>query len=469
MLSLVLATTLAATPAPRALSSADTLVHIPRLDALGGLSTFLERAGREAALLRPAAWYAELHPFLSLDPRHPETLSAAGIDPAGPLTLSLGNTGRVSCSRLADPKAFLARAASALGAEGREVKPTTSGGLTTVSVPRDMGGHAGYALKGSEVCAFSSVSSGFVDDGSGKALLKQASQLVSRAARPDARLSAVPGLLYLIIPGQKLVMGVGASGTELRLEGSSAGLPLPAFQAAGPSPYGAMKPDGLLFSRAHVAPASVSHAVGNVSSRIQQVCPECPSTQVDALTRAVARNLTGHTLLRVEEVKVTGSLRTPEARFFAPRQALAAELTDPAAVKAALAPLAKFPGATALEDGHALAVKGGTLLVRLSGRHLVVGNDEAATQALLATLPSQGAKRERAVDFTLDPKRVSRGLAQVSLMDVMKDKKLAGLFAIAVELGPLLGKSEHITGWLDSAPGNTHRFSLTWTLPPAAP
>jgi hypothetical protein len=469
MLSLLLATTLAAAPAPRAATSADTLVHIPRLDALASLSTFMERAGKDAALLRPAAWYAELHPFLSLDPRRPETLTAAGIDPAGPLTLSLDNTGRVSCSRLTDPKAFQARAADVLDAEGREVKPSTAGGVTTVSVARDMGGHAGYALKGNEVCAFSSLGGGFVDDGAGKVLLKEASRLVSRAAKPDARLSAVPGLLYLVVPGRKLVMGVSASDTELRLEGSSAGLPLPSFQAPGTSPYGAMKPDGLLFSRARVAPASLSHAVGSVSGRLQQVCPECPPSEVDALARTVARYLTGHTLLRVEEVKVRGSLRSPEGRFFAPRQALAAELTDAGAVKAALASLAKFPGATALEDGHALSVKGGTLLVRLAGRHLVVGNDEAATQTLLAALPPQGAKLERAVDFTLDPKRVSQGLAQVSLMDVMKDKQMAGIFAIAVELGPLLGKSERLTGWLDSAPGNTHRFSLTWALPPASP
>ena len=48
---------------------------------------------------------------------------------------------------------------------------------------------------------------------------------------------------------------------------------------------------------------------------------------------------------------MSDSLRTPEGRFFAPRQALAAEVTDGAAVKAALAPLSRFPGAKALEDG----------------------------------------------------------------------------------------------------------------------
>ena len=55
-------------------------------------------------------------------------------------------------------------------------------------------------------------------------------------------------------------------------------------------------------------------------------------------------------------------------------------------------------------------MKGGTVFVRLKGQHLVVGNDEAVTQALLAALPEKGAKLARAADFTLDPKQVARGL-----------------------------------------------------------
>jgi hypothetical protein len=68
MLSLVLAATLAAAPAPRAASSATTVVHIPRLDKLSGLQAFMSRAGTHAGLARPSTWAAEFHPFLALDP-----------------------------------------------------------------------------------------------------------------------------------------------------------------------------------------------------------------------------------------------------------------------------------------------------------------------------------------------------------------------------------------------------------------
>ncbi|MGZ3459845.1 MAG: hypothetical protein ACXU86_15220, partial [Archangium sp.] len=104
MLSLVLAASLAAAPAPRAATASETIVHIPRPDALQGVTAFLARAGQHAALMRPAVWYAEFHPFLSLDLGQPATLTSAGIDPTGPLTVSLRSNGRISCTHLTDAK-----------------------------------------------------------------------------------------------------------------------------------------------------------------------------------------------------------------------------------------------------------------------------------------------------------------------------------------------------------------------------
>jgi hypothetical protein len=469
MLALVLAASLAAAPAPRAVTASDTVVHIPRLDALQGVTAFLERAGQHAALLRPAVWYAEFHPFLSLDPGQPDTLTRVGIDPAGPMTVSLHANGRVSCTRLTDPKAFQEKAEAMLASAGgkTEVKPTTSGGVTTVSVPRESGGRAGYALKGQDACAFASTGEGAADGGQGLAMLKEASRLVGRAPKPDARLAQLPGVLYVLLPGLGLVVGLDGSATELRLEGTATRLPLPPFQASGTSPYGTMKPEGMLFSRARVAPAGVSQAVGSVRASIQQACPTCPLAEMSSVARAVAERLTGNVLVVVDGVRQRPNLRTPEGRFFAPRQAVAAEVTDAEAMKTALAPLAKFPGAKALEDGYALDVKGGTLFVRLKGRQLVVGNDETVVRSLQAALPQEGAKLLHAVDFTVDPKRLASGLSQVSLMDVVSDEQLAALFAVGLELGPLLARSERISGWLDSASGGTHRFSTTWTLPAA--
>lgn len=468
MLSLILAASLAAAPAPRAATSSGTVVHIPRLDALGGVNAFLERAGQHAALLRPIVWYAELHPWLSLDPSQPDTLTRLGIDPTGPMTVSLRSNGRVSCTRLKDPKRFQEQAAAVLvsGSGEEEVKPKTSGGVTTVSLPREFGGHAGYALKGQEACAFATTGGGFVDDGQGAVMLKETSRLVSRAPRPDARLAPLPGAVYVLMPERGMVVGMEGSATGLRLEGTAMRLPLPPFQTTGTSPYGTMKPEGLLFSRARVAPDGVSQAVGSVRALIQQVCSACPPAEVSSVARAVSERLTGNVLVVVDGVRSRPNLRTPEGRFFAPRQAVAAEVTDAAAMKAALAPLARFPGARALEDGYALDVKGGTLFVRLKGKQLVVGNDEAVVQSLQAAVPQGGAKLPHAVDFTVDPKRLASGLNQVSLLDVVSDQQLAGLFTVGLELGPLLARSERISGWLDST-GDAHRFSTTWTLPAA--
>lgn len=456
--SLVLAATLAAAPAPRAAASAQTVVHIPKLDAMAGLSAFFERAGNSAAMLRPTAWRAELHPFLVIDPTKPETLSAVGLDAAGPATVSLREDGRISCLRVTDAKLFQAKAAEAItAAGGDEPKPTTAKGVTTVSVKRAAGGAMGYALKGQDVCAYGATDAG------GPALLKEAVKLVGKAPAADARLGKVAGVAY--VASGNTVVGLDGTGSELKVDGTALKLPLPPFQAKGTSPYGAMKPEGMLFSRVAVAPSGMSQAVGSLRATIQAVCPECPKEQVQSVADTVAKQLTGNVLVNMDNVRVRGSLRQPEARFFSVRQALAAEVTDAAAVKSALAPLGSFPGAKALADGWALAVKGGSVFVRLKGKQLVVGNDEAVTQATLAALPEAGAKLERAADFSVDPKKLARGLAQVSLSDVLADEQLAALFAVSSELGPLLEQSERITGWLDSAPGGAHRFNLTWTLP----
>ncbi|WP_342378947.1 hypothetical protein NVS55_06015 [Myxococcus stipitatus] len=456
--SLVLAAALAAAPAPRAAASAQTVVHVPKLDALSGLTAFLERAGAHAPLLRPTAWRAELHPFLTLDPTKPETLSAVGLDPTGPATVSLRADGRVSCMRVTDAQVFQAQAAEAITAAGGEAfKPATSKGVTTVSSERTAGGAMGYALKGQEVCAYGATERG------GPALLKEAVKLVGKTPAPDARLGKVAGVAFITTGGA--VVGLDGTASALKADGTATKLPLPPFQNQAASPYASMKPEGLLFSRVAVAPAGLPQAVASLRANIQALCPACPKEQVRSTADAVTKQLTGNMLVNMSNVQVRGSLKAPEARFFAVKQALVAEVKDAAAMKQALAPLGTLPGAKALEDGWALAVKGGSVLVKLKGKHLVVGNDEAVTRTTMAALPEAQSKLERAVDFTLDPKLLARGLSQVSLTDVLSDEQLAAMFAVSSELGPLLSRSERITGWMESVPGGAHRFFLDWTLP----
>jgi hypothetical protein len=458
MLSLLLATTLAATPAPapRALASAKTVVHIPQMDKLSGLQAFLSRAGTHAALARPDALGAEFHPFLTLDPLRPESLSAAGIDPAGSSTLSLIQRGKVSCSRLADPKVFQTKAAAAL-ASGGQVKTSTTKGMTTASAPRGMG-RAGYVLKGSEACSFITL---YDDDD----LLKDTVKLLGKAPAKDERLGKLPGVVFVL--NGPITVGLDGNVNELRAEGTATRLPLPPFQASSASPYGAMKQEGLLFSRAQVAPAGLSQAVDSVRYSVQQLCAACPPDQVEAVARSVTQQLTGHLLMIVDSVQVKSSLRTPEGRFFAPRQAVAAQVKDAARLKEALAPLASFPGAKVLEDGYSIAIGNSSIFVRQKGQQLVLGNDEAVVKGLVDSLSNQSSRLPHAVDFTVDPKKVARGLSQVSLMDVMGNQVLTGLLLASAEIGPLLSNSQRISGWLDSPPTGGHRFSLSWTMPPS--
>jgi hypothetical protein len=458
MLSLLLASLLTAAPAPRAVPSASAVVHIPRLDKLSGLGAFMSRAGTWSTMVRPSSWSPELHPFLTLDPLHPELISALGIDAAGPATLSFVDHGKVSCTLLKDAKAFQAKAAEAL-AQGGPIKSSTPKGLATASAPRGTG-RAGYVLKGQEVCSFATL---YDDDD----LLNETVKLMGKAPTADARLGKLPGALF-ILQGSRVV-GLDGTADALQAEGTATQLPLPPFQSSSPSPYGTLKQDGLLFSRAQVAPSGLSQAMGTVRFTIQQLCPACPPEQVQAVAQEVTKQLTGHVLVLVDSVQVKGSLRTPEGRFFSLHQALAAEVKDAAKVKAALSPLSSFPGAQALEDGYALTLKGGSLFVRQKGTQLVFGNDEAVVKGVLDSLDGKSAKLPHAVDFSGDPKRMARALSQVSLMDVMGNPQLAGLFAVSSELGLLLSNSEHLSGWLDSAPAGAHHFALSWTLPASPP
>ncbi|WP_233602487.1 hypothetical protein, partial [Corallococcus sp. CA047B] len=455
MLALALAATLAAAPAPRVAASTVTVLHVPRFDQLQGLTAFMTRAGASSQMLNPASWRGELHPFLPLDPTQPESLTALGIDATGPLSVSIRQDGRLACTRVADAKLFQEASANVLARNG-DVKAGTVKGVTTLRAPTGLGGFAGYVIKGQEACAFASTDT---DD----SLRKEATKLVTKAPAADARMGAVPGVLY--VATQQGVVGLDGTANGLKVEGTATKLPLPPFQAGGTSPYGAMAPAGLLFSRAQVAPTGVAQAAGSVRDAVRMVCPTCPAEQVQGMTDALAKQLTGHVLFAVDSVQVKGSLRKPEVRFFAAKQALAAEVVDAAAVKAALAPLGQFPGAKALTDGYSLEAKGGSLYLRLKGKHLVFGNDSAVTQTVMTSLPEKGAPLTRAVDFTLDPKKLARGLSQVSLMDVMGDETLAAFFGASTELGPLLARSERITGWLDSAANGSHRFSVNWTLP----
>lgn len=172
------------------------------------------------------------------------------------------------------------------------------------------------------------------------------------------------------------------------------------------------------------------------------------------LALELAPFVTGNTALLVGHAKVTTGLRTREARAFALKATLVAEVSDAAAVAALLEKL----------DPKALTFREGTLRVGLEGSTLVVSNDDEVRARAVAALAKAPGKQAHAVEFVVDPKLVAKGLQQVPLLEAVQAPELAALVAAGTELGPLLLASERVDGWLDSAAGAQHVGRLTWQL-----
>jgi hypothetical protein len=191
---------------------------------------------------------------------------------------------------------------------------------------------------------------------------------------------------------------------------------------------------------------------------LEQVLRRIPSGKpLSLLAPKVAPLLTGNVALFVARVKVTQGLRTGEARYFAVKHVLLAEVSDAAAVKALLGGI----------DEAALATRKGKLEVGLAGSTLYLSNDAAAKDAALRALEGAGGAQAHAGEAAIDPKLLADGLSQVPLLEALQAPELAGLVAAATELGPLLLASTRVEGWVDPAGEGTHRGQAVWELDPA--
>jgi hypothetical protein len=188
---------------------------------------------------------------------------------------------------------------------------------------------------------------------------------------------------------------------------------------------------------------------------LEQVVQRVPAMEgLRAASMKAGGLLTGNTALLVSHVKVTTGLRTATARFFAVRFALLAETTDAEAVKALLSTI----------DLRALQLREGTVDVTVVGNVVVLSNDAEAKRKALAALETAAGKQAHAVEFTVAPVWLAKGLAQVPLLEAVQTPELAPLLAVSTEVGPLLLASERATGWLDDAPGGGHKAQLIWPL-----
>lgn len=455
-LSILLAASLAATPSPRAIPSAQAAIHFPRLDRLGGVLAFMDHAGDYAVTLRPANWRGEFLPLLQVDPTRAESLTSAGIDPAGPATVSVVGEAEVTCVTLHDPKAFEARARQSLEGRGQPWKGKAQGlALTGIQSGKEV--VAGYVVRGTDACVVEGVNA----DG----LLQQAAAQLVRPAPGAAWKNAagLPGVAYIVT--SRGTVGVDGDADRLRLEGRSARLPLPPVRTGSPSPYAAMRPSGLLFLRALLEPSAIPQALGALEYEVSQACPSCDRSKMAELSRALAPTLTGHVLMRVDRVQPGTTLRTPSGRYFAVKHAFLAEVTRPEEAQAALAQVASWSNARKTGDGYAIPLPEGEIALGLHGNQLYLGNDAEAMKAALDGLGGAPGKLPHGAEYVIDPRQVARALARIPLLEAISSRELAPLLALSTELGPLFGASESLTGWADSAGPGAHRFSLDWKMP----
>jgi len=463
MNSLLLVALLAAAPVPRPLPSAEPSVYLPRLDRLGGVLAFLERAGEFSVALRPATWREDFLPLLAVDPTRVPSLVAAGVDPSGSATVNAVGEAQVTCVSLKDVARFEARAKAALEGRGAAWASRVHGvPLRGVKSVKEVTG--GYALSGNEAC---------VAEGPGtERLLGEAAALLSRpgGAAAGRGVFVLPGAAY--VSTSQSLLGLEGDARHLEVEGRSGRLPLPSFRKGGESPYGGIVPSGLLFARAQVDPAAYPQALGTLEAQVSRICPGCERARMEALSRSVSKFLTGQVLWRVDRVEPSGSLRTAAARAFAVKTALLAEVQRPQEVKAALESLAEWKGVSRTDAGFVLALPEGRLELEIQGNHLCLSNDETARKTAwdaLAASSGKGAKLPHGAEFFVEPKQVARALARIPLWDALGSRELAGLLALSTELGPLLAQSDALTGWVDSTGAGVHRFSTRWVLPQAPP
>lgn len=444
MWSLLMAMTVAA--APKAPADAQVIGYAPAVDKLGALVPFFEKAGTRSVLARPENWKTDAHVLLEVDFTNAEALKSAGVDATGPLTRAQVGDATMSCVRISNLDAFRKGCDARLARLG-DVFEKVEGGVSVYGA-RDPIGRvmAAYTVAGKDSCAL---------NGHGRSVEALFPMLAKATSKPAsgagwAMTSKVPGVLQLVMPSGAPSGVVGLSGKELELtiDGKTKQAPLAQLSGGGASPFGSFRPGGMAVVRGRVAKAQLP-------TLVEQVVRVMPASSVLLpVARAVAPYLTGNTALLLSHVRVGSGLRTREARFFALKGALVAEVSDAAAVQPLLSAL----------DPAVLKFGQGALSVTLEGNVLVVSNDAETRARAVAALSSASGRQQHGVEFEIDPKAVAKGLQQVPLLEAVQAPELAALVAASTEVGPLLLASSSITGWLDSASDAQHVSKLVWTL-----
>lgn len=435
---------LAAAPSPRVLPDADFALHLPSVTAAKPQLAFFSRAGQRSAVLDPRTWSADLHPLLRLDLTHPETFTAAGLDPSGPASLSVRGDLKLTCTRVSDPKRFEDAAGAQLRADG---EPWTGrvGEIVLHGAKVQGEVQVGYVRVGQAECAA-------VGPGAERTLRYAAQWLTSRwPSTPSLR--GLSGTVFALRSG--VVVGLGGDASTLQVHGRAAARV--ALSPKGKETF-ALPTSGLLRARGTFTPRALAHAARRL---LALRCPTCKAARLDALESALDQAMTGEALLRVDRFAPTGPLSSPGGQFSALRLASVARLKSAARVRKALDALTSRAG-SGPPDRWRFPIRGGAIELGISGELLYVSNDPTARDRALAAARDHRTPAH-ALELASDPALLADGLGRISLLDAISDQRLAAAFAFATQAVAILRASRSLHGWADPS-GGAVRFGGTWRL-----
>lgn len=443
-----------ATPGPHAVEGADLVVWAPKLEALAHLHGFLGPASERSVLMQPRSYAPDFHPLFTVDPFQPEALTPLGIDPAGPATLSRRGRGQFICTGVQDAARFEKAAKEKLEAAGN-LGATKVQGVTVHT--SSLEGHpiAAYVLRGGEACAWAG---GTLSPAQMAEFAKLPGHVSAEAQKA---LQGVTGVVRVRTRG--LAVGFDGRGSALIAEGHTTEQRMSlALVPAAPTPFAGLVPSGLFFARMRVTPSSLA---AFIKVQVQSGCEACDDAAMAQQLEGMAQVLTGEAVVRIDHLEPGASLSRAAARLNALRFGMVVEAQDAAKARQYVDALARTSPAHSTGDGALVPLDAGELRVEAHGRLISIGNDPLALQALAPVLVAKAVAVSHSLEARADPALAARALRQISLMDVIGSRELAGLFAFGTEFGPLLGTSEVLEAWAQPQ-GNGTQFHLRWALKP---
>lgn len=427
--------------------------------AIDGLRAFLAAAAAHAPALEPAPLGRSLGTDLALDLLDRSAWPSAGLDPSGTATaVVLRDGATVLLLPVKDAKRAQGRAQLGLQSQGT-VGVEKAAGVTTLTA------RAATAVQGK--VAFAKSKAALWLGGGDPARLPEA--LAARAPSPE-RARGLKGPLTVLAevsPHAGIGAGLSPHGSDLDMDVRLAGEG-PLVARGVESALGKLTMAAPLFLRADGSALALEALRGTLLPLLHGLLPAPAREGLRQLT-ALFSGPAAWVVTGLDPGVGQGS-----DQLFVLRQALAAEVQDPAQAQERLDALLAQAGGEALPlpapGKHARIRLGGhrELLLGLSGRVLYLATDASARDGLLAALPTAQGTAATAGEVVLDGPRAAQLLGKVSILDAARSPLLAGIFAVAVEGGPLL-KALGLTRWTIAPDPKGARVTGTLHVAPRQP